>query len=80
MSVHRVKWGAEIEGYINVEADSEEDAVANARALVGSGVSVAANLHAPPGVSIKSVAQIDTKSKPEYNGPQLVLPEGKLKV
>ena len=77
METRRVRYVVEVVGYVLVGADSDKEAVDIARQMVGVGISIAANMHSPPGVSINSnceVVEVGGIVKPKK--PTLVTPAG----
>lgn len=55
--VFRLEWTAQIKGFVNVQAASKEEAGKMALQLIGSGLSISANLHGGP-VEIKANAEL----------------------
>jgi hypothetical protein len=68
MSIYIVEWETIVTGAVHAEADSSEEAAMIAKQLVGAGISVAANLHAPPGISFK------VEVRPIKQGVDLTVP------
>ena len=54
----KVSWRVIVAGYVDVEADTDKDAEMIAQAILGTGISIASNLHAPPGIEIRSKTEV----------------------
>jgi len=71
MSV-KINWTVQISGTWEVKGTNDHQQAATIlKQLLGSGVSVAAALHQPPGVEFK--VEMETESKPQIEVPNIIV-------
>ena len=72
MKTFDLKWEVKTSGGITLDAETLDEAVQTCKAALGSGISIAANLHTPHGINITvSIGKLDPT-------PDLIVPNSSM--